>query len=116
VKHANLGTEKASVRRDALRPEDLRVFTQLTAETDSPLEGNGFELVWGFSCQVDLFGLLSVLCSKRGSAFFVPSPAIRFPERAEGVKGPKRLQSLAACRLAALAFGSALTPEHAEGR
>jgi hypothetical protein len=22
--------------------------------------------------------------------FFVPSPAIRFPERAEGVKGPKR--------------------------
>ena len=25
-----------------------------------------------------------------GSAFFVPSPAIRFPERAEGGKGPKR--------------------------
>jgi hypothetical protein len=23
-------------------------------------------------------------------AFFVPSPAIRFPERSEGVKGPKR--------------------------
>ena len=47
-------------------------------------------LVWGFSCQVVLFGLLPVLCSERGSAFFVPSPAIRFPERAEGVKGPKR--------------------------
>src|SRR5580692_8233545 len=29
----------------------------------------------------------------------VPSPAIRFAERAEGVKGPKRQQSLAACRL-----------------
>jgi len=26
----------------------------------------------------------------RERPFFVPSPAIRFPERAEGVKGPKR--------------------------
>jgi len=34
--------------------------------------------------------LLRVLCSKRERPFFVPSPAIRFPERAEGVKGPKR--------------------------
>jgi hypothetical protein len=25
-----------------------------------------------------------------GRPFFVPLPAIRFPERAEGVKGPKR--------------------------
>jgi hypothetical protein len=25
-----------------------------------------------------------------GKPFFVPSPAIRFAERAEGVKGPKR--------------------------
>jgi hypothetical protein len=24
---------------------------------DSPLEGAGFELVWGFSCQVVIFGL-----------------------------------------------------------
>jgi hypothetical protein len=37
-----------------------------------------------------------------GIPFFVPSPAIRFAERAEGVTGPKRQQSLAACRLAAL--------------
>jgi hypothetical protein len=28
-----------------------------TAETDWPLEGAGFELVWGFSCQVVIFGL-----------------------------------------------------------
>jgi SLOG cluster4 family len=34
--------------------------------------------------------LLRVLCSEREGPFFVPSPAIRFPERAEGVKGPKR--------------------------
>ena len=32
----------------------------------------------------------AVLCSERDRPFFVPSPAIRFPERAEGVKGPKR--------------------------
>src|ERR1700726_3978968 len=57
---------------------------------DSPLEERGFELVWGFSCQVVVFGLLPVLCSERERPFFVPSPAIRFPERAEGVKGPKR--------------------------
>jgi len=34
--------------------------------------------------------LLTVLCSERERPFFVPPPAIRFPERAEGVKGPKR--------------------------
>ena len=33
---------------------------------------------------------LTVLCSERERPFFVPSPAIRFAERAEGVKGPKR--------------------------
>jgi len=32
---------------------------------DSPLEGTGFELVWGFSCQVVPFGLLPFLCSER---------------------------------------------------
>jgi Transposase, Mutator family len=34
--------------------------------------------------------LFPVLCSERERPFFVPSPAIRFVERAEGVKGPKR--------------------------
>ena len=34
--------------------------------------------------------VLTVFCSERERPFFVPSPAIRFPERAEGVKGPKR--------------------------
>src|SRR5215469_11625837 len=31
---------------------------------DSSLEGDGFELVWGFSCQVIVFGLKPVLCSE----------------------------------------------------
>ena len=49
---------------------------------------------------VDLYGafpvkrlfwvVLTVFCSERERPFFVPSPAIRSPERAEGVKGPKR--------------------------
>jgi hypothetical protein len=37
-----------------------------------------------------VWALLAVLCSERERPFFVPSPAIRFAERAEGVKGPKR--------------------------
>jgi hypothetical protein len=57
---------------------------------DSPLEGTGFEPVWGFSCQVVVFGLLCGSLFGAGKPFFVPSPAIRFAERAEGVKGPKR--------------------------
>jgi hypothetical protein len=57
--------------------------------TDSPLEQARFELVWGFSCQVSFwFGAGSLFGA--GKPFFVPSPAIRFAERAEGVKGPKR--------------------------
>jgi hypothetical protein len=52
-------------------------------ELDSNLYG-------AFSCQVVVFGLLPVLCSEREAPFFIPSPAIRFAERAEGVKGPKR--------------------------
>jgi hypothetical protein len=48
----------------------------------------------------DLYGAFPVKRLFLGSAasslfgaerpFFIPSPAIRFPERAEGVKGPKR--------------------------
>src|SRR5580693_9851416 len=56
-------------------------------------------LGWG-KFAVDLYGafpvkrlfwvVLTVFCSERERPFFVPSPAIRSPERAEGVKGPKR--------------------------
>ena len=48
--------------------------------------------------------------------FFIPSPTIRFPERAQLGQGTETLSKLGACRLAALVFGSALTPEHAKGR
>ena len=56
---------------------------------DSLLEGTGFEPVWGFSCQV-VFWLVGGSLFGARKSFFVPSPAIRFAERAEGVKGPKR--------------------------
>ena len=56
---------------------------------DSLLEEAGFEPVWGFSCQVVFWFVGGSLFGARKS-FFVPSPAIRFAERAEGVKGPKR--------------------------
>ena len=47
-------------------------------------------LVWGFSVKWLFRVALTVFCSERERPFFVPSPAIRFAERAEGVKGPKR--------------------------
>jgi hypothetical protein len=46
--------------------------------------------LWGFTCQAIVFGLLTVLCSERERPFFIPSPAMQFPERAEGVKGLAR--------------------------
>jgi hypothetical protein len=57
---------------------------------DSQLEEARFELVWGFSCQVVVFGFVAGSLFGAGRPFFVPSPTIRFAERAEGVKGPKR--------------------------
>jgi len=52
-------------------------------------ENLAMELVWGFSCQAVVWVVLTVFCSERERPLFVPAPAIRFPERAEGVKGPK---------------------------
>ena len=66
------------------------IASGFTAETDWLLEGDGFELVWGFSCQVVVLGFAESSLFGAGKPFFIPSPAIRFPERAEGVKGPKR--------------------------
>jgi hypothetical protein len=62
-------------------------------ETDCFL-GTRFELVWGFSGQVVVFWLVAGSLFGAGRPFFVPSPAIRFAEHAEGVKEPKRLAQL----------------------
>ena len=63
---------------------------RLPLATDASLEKEGFEPVWGFSCQVVVFWFVAGSLFGAGKPFFVPSPAIRFAERAEGVKGPKR--------------------------
>ena len=56
--------------------------TRRRREMDSNLYG-AFPVKWCFWFVVgSLFGA--------GKPFFIPSPAIRFAERAEGVKGPKR--------------------------
>ena len=46
---------------------------------DSPLEEAGFELVWGFSCQVVVFGLLQffVRSGKGRSSFFNRAPGVK---------------------------------------
>jgi hypothetical protein len=83
---------------------------------DSPLEGNGFELVWGFCCQVVVSGLWPVFCSEQESRSSSRRLRSGLRSARKGVKGPKCWQSLAACRLAALVFRSALRPEHAQRR
>ena len=83
---------------------------------DSPLEEAGFEPVWGFSCQVVVFGFLPVLCSERESRS--SSRRLRSGSRSAR-KGSRDRNGSTAWRLAALAalvFRSALTPEHAERR
>ena len=57
---------------------------------DSPLRGDWIRTCMGLFLSSGRFWFLPVLCSELGKPFFVPSPAIRFAERAEGVKGPKR--------------------------
>ena len=57
-------------------------MTHCWRKPDSNLYG-AFPVKWSFLVFAgSLFGA--------GKPFFVPSPAIRFAERAEGVKGPKR--------------------------
>ena len=50
---------------------------------DSPVEEAGFELVWGFFCQVVVFGLLQFFV-RSGKAVLRPSPAIGYEANKEG--------------------------------
>ena len=82
---------------------------------DSALEEAGFELVWGFSCQV------VILVSSR---FFVRSgKAVLHPVACDQVRGARgrgqgteTVAELSGLPLSALVFRSALTPEHAQRR
>jgi hypothetical protein len=60
------------------------------SRTSTPQHGSLLTCMGFFLSSGCFWVLLTVLCSERERPFFIPSPAIRFPERAEGVKGPKR--------------------------
>src|SRR5437016_2828588 len=53
------------------------------------LEEDGSNLYGAFPVKRLFWVVLTVFCSERERPFFVPSPAIRFAERAQGVEGPK---------------------------
>src|SRR6516162_4340647 len=57
-------------------------------------EGDGSQTCMGLFLSSSHFWLVGDSLFGAGMPFFVPSPAIRFAERAEGVKGPKRLAKL----------------------
>src|SRR5271169_1122096 len=62
-------------------PLHARMFLKVRFAQDSPLEESGFELVWGFSCQVVVFGLLQ---------FFVRSgKAVLRPVAYDQVRGAR---------------------------
>ena len=73
------------------RRRDAAAFHLGTPSRDSGSQQTCMGLFLSSDC---FWVFLTVLCSERERPFFVPSPAIRFPERAEGVKGPKRLAEL----------------------
>src|SRR5439155_3724179 len=86
---------------------------ELRLATDSPLERTRFELVWGFSCQVSFsFGAGSLFGA--GKPFFVPSPAIRFAERAERGQGTETVAKLGGLPLSGACVSQRLRPEYAE--
>jgi hypothetical protein len=62
-------------------------LTHRWREMDSNLYG-------AFSVKEFVFGFCWFFVRSGKGPFFVPSPAIRFPERAEAVKGPKHLAQL----------------------
>jgi hypothetical protein len=74
---------------DGLHGDHEDVGHGLAAEV-ALLEGTGFELVWGFFLSSGCFRFIASSLFGAEGPFFIPSPAIRFPERAEAVKGPKR--------------------------
>ena len=80
--HAGVRSWRRSAVGDR-SPEAVRCWTPRWREMDSNLYG-------AFPVKRLFWVVLTVFCSERERPFFVPSPAIRFAERAEGVKGPKR--------------------------
>jgi hypothetical protein len=86
--------------------------------TGSPAEGTRIRTCMGLLPVKWCFSVYCQFFVRSGKGpFFIPSPTIRFPERMEWGQGTETLaKAWRLCRLAALVFRSALTPEYAEGR
>jgi len=50
--------------KEIMRSNNARRLERNRKFVDSPLEGAGFELVWGFSCQAVVWVVLTVFCSE----------------------------------------------------
>jgi len=73
-----------------------RLPNLIGSSPDSPLVGCGFELVWGFPCQVVFSVYRQFFVRRLKGPFFIPSLTIRFPERAEWDQGSETLAKLGA--------------------
>ena len=67
----------------------VRIDTQRRREGPAKV-GFATDLYGAFPVKRLFLGFAHSSLFGAGKPFFVPSPAIRLPERAEGVKGPKR--------------------------
>jgi len=79
-----------------MRSNNRRRLERNRKFVDSPLEGTGFELVWGFPCQVVFSVYRQFFVRRLKGPFFIPSLTIRFPERAEWDQGSETLAKLGA--------------------
>jgi hypothetical protein len=97
LRHGAFRPANANVQQDTGRKQasgnatargQCREATASRFAPDSPLEEAGFELVWGFFCQVVVFGLLPVLCSEREgrSSFFNRAAGVKRVLSASGLR------------------------------
>src|SRR5262249_2070294 len=80
------------------------------------VEAPAIHTCMGLFLSSHVFGLLAVLCSKRESRSSSRRRRSGSRSARKGSRDRNASRGLAACRLAGLVFGSALTPEHAQGR
>ncbi len=77
-------------RQTAAREQVLVDGGSRRVRSGLPAGGEGIRTCMGLFLSSSRFWFVAGSLFGAGKPFFVPSPAIRFAERAEGVKGPKR--------------------------
>ena len=86
---------------------------QYRSSPDSPLEGGGFEPVWGFSCQV-VFLVCCRFFVRSGKAVLRSVACDQVRGAGGRGQGTETVAKLGGLPPSELVFRSALTPEHAE--